>query len=105
MKKSANYDLKVFEIREGIYQVEAGKKAIVLPAKSLSDALKLACRYCRSICLILMYKFLIRFSYCSYSRRSLTSFFNLITLLTERTGIIFKVITNRTTPIYETLLR
>jgi len=38
-------DLKVIELREGIYQIEAGRKAIVIPAKSLSEAIKKACMY------------------------------------------------------------
>jgi len=43
MKKLVN--LKIIELREGIYQIEAGKKAIVIPAKSKSEAIKKACKY------------------------------------------------------------
>jgi len=43
MKKSAN--LKIIKLRESIYQIEAGRKAIVIPAKSLSEAIKKACMY------------------------------------------------------------
>jgi len=43
MKKSVN--LKIIELREGIYQIEAGRKAIVIPAKSKSEAIKKACKY------------------------------------------------------------
>ena len=38
-------DLKVIELREGIYQIEAGRKAIVIPAKNKSEAIKKACKY------------------------------------------------------------
>ena len=38
-------ELKVYEIEKGIYQVEAGKRAIVIPAKSRDEALKKACKY------------------------------------------------------------
>ncbi|GAX87005.1 hypothetical protein LNAT_P0300 [Lebetimonas natsushimae] len=45
MKKLTANDLKVIEINENVYQIEAGKRAIVIRAKSPSEALKLACRY------------------------------------------------------------
>jgi hypothetical protein len=45
MKKLTANDLKVIEINENVYQIEAGKKAVVIKAKSPSEALKLACRY------------------------------------------------------------
>jgi len=38
-------ELKVYEIEKGIYQIEAGKRAIVIPAKSRDEALKKACKY------------------------------------------------------------
>ena len=38
-------ELKVFELSKGTYQIEAGKKAIVIPAKSRLNALKRACKY------------------------------------------------------------
>jgi len=38
-------ELKVYEIEKGIYQVEAGRKAVVIPAKSRDEALKKACKY------------------------------------------------------------
>ena len=40
-----NAEVKIYKLDNGLYQVEAGKKAIVLPAKSKSEALKKACRY------------------------------------------------------------
>jgi hypothetical protein len=41
----AKMELKTFELQKGIYQIEKGKKAIVLPAKSLTEAIKKASRY------------------------------------------------------------
>jgi len=38
-------NLKVYVLKKGIYQVEAGKKAIVSPAKSRLEAIKKACKY------------------------------------------------------------
>jgi len=38
-------EVKVIKIHTGIYQIEAGKKAIVIPAKSEAEAIKKACRY------------------------------------------------------------
>ena len=38
-------ELKIFELSEGIYQIEAGEKAIVIPAKSRQEAIKKACKY------------------------------------------------------------
>ena len=38
-------EVKVFELSKGIYQIEAGKKAIVIPAKSRQEAIKKACKY------------------------------------------------------------
>jgi len=38
-------ELKVYQLEKGIYQVEAGKKAIVIPAKSREEAVKKACKY------------------------------------------------------------
>ena len=38
-------EIKIFEISKGIYQIEAGRKAIVIPAKSHQEALKKACKY------------------------------------------------------------
>jgi len=38
-------DVKVFELSKGIYQVEAGRKVIVIPAKTKQEALKKACKY------------------------------------------------------------
>ena len=37
--------IKIIEISKGIYQIEAGRRAIVIPAKSRQEALKKACRY------------------------------------------------------------
>jgi hypothetical protein len=45
MKKLTANDLKVIEINPNVYQIEAGKRAVVIKAKSPSEALKLACRY------------------------------------------------------------
>ena len=38
-------EIKVIKVEKGIYQVEAGKKAIVIPAKNRQEALKKACEY------------------------------------------------------------
>jgi len=38
-------ELKVIKLEKGIYQVEAGRKAVVIPAKSRFDAIKKACKY------------------------------------------------------------
>ncbi len=38
-------EVKVFELSKGIYQIEAGRKAIVIPAKSRQEAIKKACKY------------------------------------------------------------
>jgi hypothetical protein len=45
MKKLNIDDLKVIKINESTYQIEAGKKAVVIKALNLSEALKTACRY------------------------------------------------------------
>ncbi len=38
-------EVKVIILEKGIYQVEAGKKAVVISAKTKKEALKKACRY------------------------------------------------------------
>ena len=38
-------EVKIIEISKGIYQIEAGRKAVVIPAKSRDEALKKACKY------------------------------------------------------------
>ena len=38
-------ELKVYQLEKGIYQVEAGRKAVVIPAKSRQEAIKKACKY------------------------------------------------------------
>ena len=38
-------EVKVFELSKGIYQIEAGKNVIVIPAKSRQEAIKKACKY------------------------------------------------------------
>ena len=38
-------EVKVIKLSDTAYQIEAGKKAIVIPAKSPQEALKKACRY------------------------------------------------------------
>jgi len=38
-------DLKVIKLNKDIYQIEAGRKAVVIPAKSRQEALKKACKY------------------------------------------------------------
>jgi len=38
-------EVKVIKLSDTAYQVEAGKKAIVIPAKTKQEALKKACRY------------------------------------------------------------
>ena len=40
----------ILKIDNNLYQVEAGKKAIVIPAKSPQEALKKACKYLRINC-------------------------------------------------------
>lgn len=45
MKKLNVNDLKVIKINESTYQIEAGKKAVVIRALSPSEALKIACRF------------------------------------------------------------
>jgi hypothetical protein len=42
--------VKVIKLSDIAYQVEAGKKAIVIPAKSPQEALKKACKYLRINC-------------------------------------------------------
>jgi len=37
--------IKIIKLSFGVYQIEAGKKAIVIPAKSKEEALKIACKY------------------------------------------------------------
>ncbi|GAB6044828.1 hypothetical protein JCM11957_04260 [Caminibacter profundus] len=37
--------VKVIKLHLGIYQIEAGNKAIVLPAKNELEAIKKACRF------------------------------------------------------------
>jgi len=37
--------VKIIKLSFGVYQVEAEKKAIVIPAKSKEEALKIACKY------------------------------------------------------------
>ena len=43
-------EIKIFEISKGIYQIEAGRKAVVIPAKSHQEALKKACKYLGIYC-------------------------------------------------------
>jgi hypothetical protein len=38
-------EVKVIKLSDIAYQVETGKKAIVIPAKSPQEALKKACKY------------------------------------------------------------
>jgi len=38
-------EIKVIRLSIGVYQIEAGRKAIVIPAKSKSEAIKKACKY------------------------------------------------------------
>ena len=38
-------EVAISKIANDVYQVEAGKKAIVIPAKSLQKALKKACKF------------------------------------------------------------
>jgi hypothetical protein len=45
MKKLSIDDLKIIEINENTFQIEAGKKAVVIRALSRSEALKIACKY------------------------------------------------------------
>jgi hypothetical protein len=45
MKKLSIDDLKIIGINENTFQIEAGKKAVVIRALSHSEALKITCRY------------------------------------------------------------
>ena len=38
-------EIKIIQISKGLYQIEAGRKAIVIPAKTKQEALKKACKY------------------------------------------------------------
>jgi len=38
-------ELKIIKLEKGIYQIEAGRKAVVIPAKSRQEAIKKACKY------------------------------------------------------------
>ena len=38
-------EIKVIKLNDTAYQVEAGRKAIVIPAKTKQEALKKACKY------------------------------------------------------------
>jgi len=38
-------EVKVIRLEKGIYQIEAGKKAVIIPAKNRQEALKKACEY------------------------------------------------------------
>ena len=38
-------EVKVIKLSDTAYQVEAGRKAIVIPAKTKQEALKKACKY------------------------------------------------------------
>ena len=38
-------ELKIIKLEKGIYQIEAGRKAVVIPAKSRQEAIKKACQY------------------------------------------------------------
>ena len=37
-------ELKIIKLEKDIYQIEAGKKAVVIPAKSREEAIKKACK-------------------------------------------------------------
>jgi len=43
-------EIKVIRLSIGVYQIEAGRKAIVIPAKSKSEAVKKACKYLGIYC-------------------------------------------------------
>jgi len=43
--KMKNAEVKIYKLDNGLYQIEAGRKAVVLAAKSRSEAIKKACRY------------------------------------------------------------
>jgi hypothetical protein len=45
MKKVSISDLKVIKINGNVYQIKAGKRALVIKVKSPFKALKLACMY------------------------------------------------------------
>jgi hypothetical protein len=48
--------VKIIEICKNVYQIEAGKRAIVLPAKNVDSALKKACKFLGLNCNILKVK-------------------------------------------------
>jgi hypothetical protein len=48
--------IKIIEICKNVYQIEAGKRAIVLPAKSVNMALKKACKFLDINCEMLKFK-------------------------------------------------
>ena len=41
-------EIKIIKLENGVYQIEAGKKAVVISAKTKKEALKKACK-CLSI--------------------------------------------------------
>ena len=43
-------EVTISKIANDVYQVEAGKKAIVIPAKNHQEAFKKACKYLRINC-------------------------------------------------------
>jgi hypothetical protein len=48
--------VKIIEICKNVYQIEAGKRAIVLPAKNVDSALRKACKFLGLNCNILKVK-------------------------------------------------
>ena len=38
-------EVKIYHLGNNVYQIEVGKKAIVIPAKNEAEAIKKACRY------------------------------------------------------------
>ena len=38
-------EVKIYHLGENLYQIDTGKKAIVIPAKNKAEAIKKACRY------------------------------------------------------------
>ena len=43
-------EIKIIKLENGVYQIEAGKKAVVIPAHTRKEAIKKACKYLRINC-------------------------------------------------------
>jgi hypothetical protein len=45
VEKMKNQKLKIKKVTLNVYQIEMGKRAVVIKALNISEALKLACKY------------------------------------------------------------